>query len=70
MTKKLNVELSSSEYDLFLLMIGAGGGVIAQSLPMFVEDAAALTNKLLADSENFIPVEVRDGIIQRVKSVQ
>ena len=68
-TKKLDVDLSSTEFDLLYLMIRAGGGAVALQWPQYMEAAAALTNKLLARSDNFIPVEVRDGMIQQIKTI-
>lgn len=67
---RIDVELTSTEYDLFLLLLGGGGGMISANFPQWLDLAATVTNKLLANQENFIPVEVRDGLLQQIRTKQ
>jgi len=66
--KKIDVELTDSEYDLLLLVVRAGCGIMGKMFSL--EWLADLTNKLFAKQENFIPVEVRDGMIQQIRTKQ
>lgn len=65
MNHHIEVDLDDQEYDLLLLILGAGRGFAHANGLASVEIVVALTNKLFAQSPGFVPYMVKDGHIVR-----